>query len=150
MRLIGRCALWLSVAALVAGATAISSSAAQSSQSKASSKASSADAGAKVDLNTASEKDLESLPAVGPATAKKIIAGRPYSSVGDLSKAGVSASAIKKITSLVTVSGGTAAASSKAATPVAQSKASSAASRPAPEAPATTAAATAWQGTPGG
>lgn len=58
---------------------------------------------AKVDLNSASEKDLETLPGVGAATAKKIIAGRPYSSPSDLSKAGVSASTIKKITPLVTV-----------------------------------------------
>jgi DNA uptake protein ComE-like DNA-binding protein len=65
----------------------------------------SADATNSVDLNNASEKDLESLPGVGPATAKKIIAGRPYSSIDDLSKAGVSASTIKKITPLVTVGG---------------------------------------------
>jgi DNA uptake protein ComE-like DNA-binding protein len=65
-----------------------------------------------VDLNTASEKDLEELPGVGPATAKKIVAGRPYASVSDLSKAGVSASTISKISSMVTVSGSAASTSS--------------------------------------
>jgi DNA uptake protein ComE-like DNA-binding protein len=47
-------------------------------------KAASASAAAKVDLNTASEKELEDLPGVGAATAKKIIAGRPYASTADL------------------------------------------------------------------
>jgi competence protein ComEA len=42
-----------------------------------------------VDLNTASEKELEEIKGVGPATAKKIIAGRPYKSVDDLKKAKV-------------------------------------------------------------
>jgi DNA uptake protein ComE-like DNA-binding protein len=42
---------------------------------------------ARVDLNVATEKELEDLPGVGPATAKKIIAGRPYGSVAELSKA---------------------------------------------------------------
>jgi competence protein ComEA len=68
-----------------------------------------------VDLNSASQKDLEALPAVGAATAKKIIAGRPYSSVADLSKAGVSAKTIEKITPLVTVGRATAPAPSSAA-----------------------------------
>lgn len=46
-----------------------------------------AQAKALVDLNTASEKELEEIKGVGPATAKKIIAGRPYKSVDDLKKA---------------------------------------------------------------
>ncbi|HTR04654.1 MAG TPA: helix-hairpin-helix domain-containing protein [Thermoanaerobaculia bacterium] len=87
-----------------------------------------------VDLNTASEKDLEALPGVGPATAKKIVAGRPYSSVNDLSKAGVSASTISKISSLVVASGG-AAAASKSAPAAASSAAAPAKAQPrAPEA----------------
>jgi DNA uptake protein ComE-like DNA-binding protein len=66
----------------------------------------------KVDLNSATESQLVDLPGVGKATAKKIIAGRPYSAVSDLSKAGVSNATITKITPLVTVGSGSAAASS--------------------------------------
>jgi DNA uptake protein ComE-like DNA-binding protein len=58
----------------------------------------------KVDLNTASEKDLEALPGVGAASAKKIVAARPYASVADLSKAGLPAKTVTEITPLVTVS----------------------------------------------
>src|SRR6185295_5035106 len=60
----------------------------------------------KLDLNTATEAELEALPGVGAATAQKIIAGRPYSSVSDLSRAGVSAATIDKISPLVTAKGG--------------------------------------------
>ena len=42
-------------------------------------------AGTKIDINSATPAELEKLPGVGSATAKKIVAGRPYQSVGDLS-----------------------------------------------------------------
>ena len=73
-----------------------------------------------VDLNTATEKDLTALPGVGKATAKKIVAGRPYSSVADLSKAGVSAKTINRITPMVTVSGASAPAPAPAPAPPVQ------------------------------
>src|SRR5262249_60520070 len=62
------------------------------------------------DRRPARKKELEALPGVGPATAKKIIAGRPYSSVADLSRAGVNASTIDMIGSMVTRSARSAAA----------------------------------------
>lgn len=79
--------------------------------------AASAPSGARVDLNTASEKELEALPAVGAATAKKIIAGRPYSSTADLAKAGVSAKTIETISPLVTVGQAAAPAAAPASKP---------------------------------
>ncbi len=49
---------------------------------------------------------MEHLPGVGEVTAKKIVAGRPYTKVDDLAKAGVPARTIDGIRSLVTVSRG--------------------------------------------
>ncbi|HLX06642.1 MAG TPA: helix-hairpin-helix domain-containing protein [Thermoanaerobaculia bacterium] len=59
-----------------------------------------------VDINRASEKELASLPGVGAATARKIVAGRPYGSVEELARAGVPAKAIQKIAPLVTAGRG--------------------------------------------
>jgi len=56
-----------------------------------------------VDLNTASQKDLEEIKGVGPATSKKIIAARPYKSVDELKKAGLSAKQIDSIRPYVMV-----------------------------------------------
>lgn len=56
----------------------------------------------KVGINSADQLGLESLPGVGPATAKKIIDNRPYSSVEELmSKKAVSKSVYTKISELV-------------------------------------------------
>lgn len=72
---------------------------------------------APVDLNTASASELTSVPGIGAATAKKIIAGRPYSSVADLSKTGITAKQIAEITPMVKVSGGGAMTSGPAPAP---------------------------------
>jgi len=88
-----------------------------------------------VNLNTASESELVALPGVGPATAKKIIAGRPYTSIADLAKAGVPKNTIQKIMSMVTVG---AASSAPAPQPAPRPTAVPAAPAPAP-APSTTA-----------
>jgi len=96
-----------------------------------------------VDLNSATQKQLEDLPGVGAATAKKIIAGRPYSSVQDLSKAGVSAKTISTITPLVTVGAGSAAPAAPAApkapaapaAPAATAKSASSSKKTAPAGP---------------
>ena len=60
-------------------------------------------AGKKIDLNSATQKELEELPGVGTATARRIIAARPYKSVDDLSRAGISEKQIQRITPLVRV-----------------------------------------------
>lgn len=39
-----------------------------------------------ININTASSKELDTLPGIGPVTAEKIINGRPYSSIDDLLK----------------------------------------------------------------
>ena len=68
-----------------------------------------------VDLNNASQSELESVPGIGTATAKKIIASRPYSSVSDLSKAGISSKQIQGFSSMVKVGPAPARASGPAA-----------------------------------
>ncbi len=80
-----------------------------------------------VDLNSASVKELEALPGVGAATAKKIVANRPYKSVEGLSKAGLSAKKIEVLKPLVTVGSATPPkeAATKATAPPAPAKVTS-------------------------
>jgi len=100
----------------------------------------------KVDLNTASQKELEDIKGVGPATAKKIIANRPYKSVDELKKAGLSDKQIKAIGPSVTIGAAPPAAPAAAPAakpaPAAAAPASAPAVKPAPAAPAAPAAAT--------
>jgi hypothetical protein len=86
---------------------------------------------APVNLNSASEAELEALPGIGPATAKKIVAGRPYAAIADLSKAGVPKNTIEKITPMVTVGAPAPAAAAHAPAPKATAPPTSAAHTPA-------------------
>jgi len=57
-----------------------------------------------INLNTASQAELEALPGVGPATAGKIISGRPYQTIEDLKNKKVVGSALfEKIKDLISV-----------------------------------------------
>ncbi|OGG11433.1 hypothetical protein A2Z00_05620 [Candidatus Gottesmanbacteria bacterium RBG_13_45_10] len=59
--------------------------------------------GPQVNINTASEIELDSLPGVGPVTAQKIIAGRPYGSLDELvSKKAMGQSLYTKIKDSIT------------------------------------------------
>ena len=57
-----------------------------------------------INVNTASEAQLDTLPSVGPVTIGKIIASRPYSSPEELlSKKAVGSATYNKIKDLITV-----------------------------------------------
>ncbi|MDR3557056.1 MAG: helix-hairpin-helix domain-containing protein [Syntrophobacteraceae bacterium] len=55
-----------------------------------------------LNINTASQAELEAVKGVGPATAGKIIVNRPYKSLEELHKAGLSAKKIKSLESALT------------------------------------------------
>src|SRR5262245_56829657 len=57
----------------------------------------------KLDLNTASLEQLQKLPGLNEATAKQIIAGRPFKSVDELQKVGLSKPTIDKLAPMLTV-----------------------------------------------
>jgi len=60
----------------------------------------------KININTATQAQLESLPGIGPATAKAIIANRPYSSIEDITRAtrfGPNTKTYENLKNLITV-----------------------------------------------
>jgi competence protein ComEA len=60
--------------------------------------------GEKININTASEADLDKLPEIGPVKAKAIIAGRPYKTPEDIMKVkGIKEGIYNKIKDYITV-----------------------------------------------
>ena len=54
--------------------------------------------GGTIDVNSASELELESLPGIGPTLARRIVEARPFRSVGDLER--VSGIGVARLTAL--------------------------------------------------
>jgi hypothetical protein len=61
---------------------------------------------AKVNINTATQEELIQLPGMTKRKAAKVISGRPYASIDDLSKSGLTSKQIDKIKPLITFEGG--------------------------------------------
>lgn len=86
------------------------------SAAKSKTSAKSAKSGAKIDLNTADAATLETLPGVGPATARAIIARRPFASVSELeSVPGIGPAKLAELRDQVTASSRSAAKKESAA-----------------------------------
>jgi competence protein ComEA len=80
------------------GAASAASATAQAPTAAAPAKAPPAAKAPLIDINTASEAELDAVPQIGPARAKAIIAGRPYKAKDELvSKKIVSQSVYEKI-----------------------------------------------------
>ena len=61
-----------------------------------------------VNINTATERELISVPGIGASRAAQIIAGRPYETVDDLEKiAGIGGKTLESLRPFVTVEGET-------------------------------------------
>lgn len=58
----------------------------------------------KININTATQAQLESLSGIGPAKAQLIIAGRPYASIGDITRVkGIGPKTYENLKNLITV-----------------------------------------------
>jgi competence protein ComEA len=71
---------------------------------------------AKVDINSATQAELEAVKGIGPATAQKIIENRPYKSLTELKKAGLSSKEVTAFKPYLTAKKPAAAAAAPQAT----------------------------------
>lgn len=55
----------------------------------------------KVDLNRGSLQQLQDLPGVGPALGARLMAGRPYRTLGDVARVGIPLNTIEQIAPLI-------------------------------------------------
>lgn len=79
-------AAFMAVAAFGAAHQASTESSTTTTTKTTHTRSSKATAGSKLDINSASEQELQTLPGIGPATAAKIVQGRPYRAKSDLLK----------------------------------------------------------------
>jgi competence protein ComEA len=64
----------------------------------------SVEAGGKININTASQSEIETLPDIGPSKAQGIIENRPYDSIEEIQKVpGIGEGIFKKIRDFITV-----------------------------------------------
>jgi competence protein ComEA len=64
----------------------------------------SVEAGGKININTSSQSELETLPDIGPSKAQGIIENRPYDSIEEIQRVpGIGEGIFKKIRDLITV-----------------------------------------------
>jgi len=62
----------------------------------------------RVNINNATQSELESVPGIGPTRAAQIIAGRPYKTVEEISRInGISADQVQDMTPFLKVTGST-------------------------------------------